>query len=170
MKNGEKSVEFKKILVPIDFSSYSDEAVNYAAIISKKFEAEFILMHVIESLPYTVTDTLRLIEHRRALETIAKSLLDNLSKKLRETKVAVRTFLVSGAAYHEILKKSQREKVDLIVMGTHGRTGLEHLLLGSVAEKVVRLSSCPVLTVRLPRTKVKIKPSNRLKKRGVTLY
>jgi len=72
-----------------------------------------------------------------------------LRKQLREKNLKVKTYLVSGAPYREILKKTQLEKVDLIVMGTHGRTGVAHLLLGSVAERVVRLSPCPVLTVRL---------------------
>lgn len=170
MKRGEKSIAFKKILVPIDFSSYSDQALNYAATISKKFNAQVILMHVIESLPYSVTDSLVLIDHKRALETTARSLLDNWSKKLREKKVAVTTFLVSGVAYHEIIKKARQEKVDLIVMGTHGRTGLEHLLLGSVAEKVLRLCACPVLTVRLPAAESKSKLSRRPSTRGTTLY
>ena len=57
---------------------------------------------------------------------------------------------MSGTPYREILKKSRQERADLIVMGTHGWTGVKHLLLGNVAEKVVRLSSCPVLTVRIP--------------------
>ena len=72
-----------------------------------------------------------------------------MRKQLREKNLKVKTYLVSGTPYREILKKTQLEKVDLIVMGTHGRTGVEHLLLGSVAERVVRLSPCPVLTVRL---------------------
>ena len=73
----------------------------------------------------------------------------NLRKQLRKKNLKVKTYLVSGTPYWEILKKTQLEKVDLIVMGTHGRTGVEHLLLGSVAERAVRLSPCPVLTVRL---------------------
>ncbi len=170
MKREGRSAAFRKILVPIDFSSYSDQALNYAATISKKFNAQVILMHVIESLPYSVTDSLVLIDHRRALETTAKSLLDNWSERLSEKKVAVTTFIASGAAYHEIVKKAQREKVDLIVMGTHGRTGLEHLLLGSVAEKVLRLCSCPVLTVRSPVATLKAKLSRPPRTRGTTLY
>jgi nucleotide-binding universal stress UspA family protein len=61
----------------------------------------------------------------------------------------VRRFLANGFAYQEILKKVRKDRVDLVVMGTHGRTGLGHFLLGSVTEKVVRMASCPVLTVRL---------------------
>ena len=149
MRRKEKRPHIRGIMVPVDFSSYSKQAVNYAAMIAKKFNAGIVLAHVIDSLSYSVTDTLKVIEHRRALETIAGTLLDNLSKQLREKNLKVKTYLVSGAPYREILKKTQLEKVDLIVMGTHGRTGVAHLLLGSVAERVVRLSPCPVLTVRL---------------------
>jgi len=149
VRRKEKRPHIRGIMVPVDFSSYSKQAVNYAAMIAKKFNAGIVLAHVIDSLSYSVTDTLKVIEHRRALETIAGTLLDNLSKQLREKNLKVKTYLVSGAPYREILKKTQLEKVDLIVMGTHGRTGVAHLLLGSVAERVVRLSPCPVLTVRL---------------------
>ena len=149
MRRKEKGPQIRGIMVPVDFSSYSKQAVNYAAMIAKKFNVGIVLAHVIDSLSYSVTDTLKVIEHRRALETIAGTLLDNLSKQLREKNLKVKTYLVSGAPYREILKKTQLEKVDLIVMGTHGRTGVAHLLLGSVAERVVRLSPCPVLTVRL---------------------
>ena len=149
MRRKEKGPQIRGIMVPVDFSSYSKQAVNYAAMIAKKFNAGIVVAHVIDSLSYSVTDTLKVIEHRRALETIAGTLLDNLSKQLREKNLKVKTYLVSGAPYREILKKTQLEKVDLIVMGTHGRTGVAHLLLGSVAERVVRLSPCPVLTVRL---------------------
>ena len=149
MRRKEKGPQIRGIMVPVDFSSYSKQAVNYAAMIAKKFNAGIVLAHVIDSLSYSVTDTLKVIEHRRALETIAGTLLDNLSKQLREKNLKVKTYLVSGAPYREILKKTQLEKVDLIVMGTHGRTGVAHLLLGSVAERVVRLSPCSVLTVRL---------------------
>jgi len=149
VRRKEKGPQIRGIMVPVDFSSYSKQAVNYAAMIAKKFNAGIVVAHVIDSLSYSVTDTLKVIEHRRALETIAGTLLDNLSKQLREKNLKVKTYLVSGTPYREILKKTQLEKVDLIVMGTHGRTGVAHLLLGSVAERVVRLSPCPVLTVRL---------------------
>lgn len=144
---------FKKILVPTDFSRHSDLALQYASMLALQFKSELILMHVVESLAYSVTDTLNIVEHRRALETIAGTLLDNLCKEVRANGLEVRTFLASGYAYKEILKRAKQEQVDLIVMGTHGRTGVEHLLLGSVAEKLVRLSACPVLTVRPQMTR-----------------
>lgn len=138
-----------KILVPVDFSSYSQSTIDYAAMIAERFDASVVLLHVIESLPYSVTDTFKVVEHRKSLETLATSLLQNLSDGLRARKLAVRTRLVWGTASREILSEARRQKPDLIVMGTHGRTGLPHVVLGSVAEKTVRLSGVPVLTVPL---------------------
>jgi nucleotide-binding universal stress UspA family protein len=94
------------------------------------------------------------------LETIARSLLENCSIKLLEARLRVKSHLASGIPHRETLQKAKEEKADLIVMGTHGRTGVEHLLLGSVAEKVVRLSPYPVLTVRLP-------PARQIKAEGL---
>ncbi len=136
-----------KILVPTDFSSTARRAADYAARLAKKSGAAIVLVHVIESFPYSVTDTLHVVDHRRALEKTAGMLLENLREELTAEDLPVRTRLANGAPHEEILKISRREKADLIVMGTHGRTGLQHMMLGSVAEKVVRLARCPVLTV-----------------------
>jgi nucleotide-binding universal stress UspA family protein len=138
-----------KILVPVDFSSYSQSTIDYASMIAERFDATVIVLHVIESLPYSVTDTFKVIAHRNSLQTLATSLLQNLSDALRARKLAVKTRLVWGTASREILSEARREKPDLIVMGTHGRTGLPHVVMGSVAEKTVRLSRVPVLTVPL---------------------
>jgi nucleotide-binding universal stress UspA family protein len=113
-----------------------------------KFEAQIILMHVVESLHYSVTDTFNVVEHETALMTIARSLLDNMCQMVREKGLPVKDYLTSGTPYREILKTSNEDQVDLIIMGTHGRTGVEHFLFGSVAERVVRLARIPVLTVR----------------------
>lgn len=160
MERKKKRQRIKKILVPTDFSPHSNLAVDYAAVMARQSKAEIILMHVIGPLTYHVTDTLNIVEHRRALETIARSLLENCSIKLLEARLRVKSHLASGIPHREILQMAKEEKVDLIVMGTHGRTGVEHLLLGSVAEKVVRLSPYPVLTVRLP-------PARQIKAEGL---
>lgn len=145
-----ESAKIKKILVPTDFSPSSKVAVDYAATIAKQFHAEIVLIHVIESSAYSVTDTLIVVNHEAALKTTAEALMDNLHKACVERGLSVTTDLVSGVPYREIVKKAERDGIDLIVIGTHGRTGVERLLLGSVAEKVVRLATCPVLTVRWP--------------------
>jgi glycine betaine transporter len=142
-------MRIKKILVPIDFSAYSENTIDYASTIAERFDATLILFHVIESLPYSVTDAFKVVEHRKGLQTLATSLLRNLSDEIRARKLPTKTRLVWGTASREILSEARRERPDLIVMGTHGRSGLPHAILGSVAEKVVRLSGVPVLTVPL---------------------
>jgi nucleotide-binding universal stress UspA family protein len=144
-----KTRRIRKIIVPLDFSSSSESTIDYASMIAERFAATLILVHVIESLPYSVTDTFQIVEHRRALKTLASSLLGNLSDDLRARNLDVKTHLVWGNPAREILAKARREKADLIIMGTHGRTGLPHMVMGSVAEKTVRLSRIPVLTVPL---------------------
>lgn len=140
-------MQMKKILVATDFSPFSERAVDYAVGMAVKFDSDVLLVHVIESLNYSLTDTMTVVGHEKALSVTAKALLENLVKQVIEKKRSVRSFLVSGTPYREIIKKAQEEDVDLIVVGTHGRTGVEHFLLGSVAEKVIRLAACPVLTV-----------------------
>lgn len=140
-------MQMNKLLVATDFSSFSDRALDYAAGMATKFGAEVFIIHVIESLNYSLTDTMTLVGHEKALTVTAKALLENLVKQLSEKDRSVRSILVSGTPYREIIKISQEEKVDLIVVGTHGRSGVEHFLLGSVAEKVIRLAACPVVTV-----------------------
>lgn len=165
-----KTRQIKKIVVPIDFSSYSDSTIDFASMIAERFAATLILVHVIESLPYSITDTLQLVEHRRALETLASSLLRNLSDDLRRRNLVVKTHLVWGNPSREIQAKVRREKADLIVMGTHGRSGLPHLVLGSVAEKTVRLSPIPVLTVPLSFKGARKRARTRPNTKAITLF
>jgi nucleotide-binding universal stress UspA family protein len=169
MKRKRASPGIKKILVATDFSSHSKRAMDYAASLAKEAGAGIVLMHVIESFPYSVTDTLHIVDHRRALEKTAGFLLENLRQELAGAGVSVKSLLTNGAPYEEILKASRREKADLIVMGTHGRTGVKHLILGSVAEKVVRLSSCPVMTIPFPARGRRTMPAQAAGK-PVTLY
>src|SRR5215468_6756138 len=139
----------RKIIVPLDFSSSSQTTIDYASMIAEKFAATLILVHVIESLPYSITDTFQVVGHRRALRKLANTLLRNCSDDLRARNLSVKTYLVWGNPSREILKKARREKADLIIMGTHGRSGLPHMVIGSVAEKTVRRSGIPVLIVPL---------------------
>jgi len=145
-RNTEKLI--KKILVGTDFSPYSEKAVDYAVQLANEFGAKIVLVHVIESFGYSVTDSMTVVGHDKALTVTAKALLDNLKKQLMEEGLSVNGHLADGTPYREIIKKAKEEAVDLIVVGTHGRSGVEHLLIGSVAEKVVRAAHCPVLTVR----------------------
>ena len=146
-----------RILVPTDFSDCSAAALEFAVTLAKPFHAALILVHVIEPLPYNGMEGLMLIDYQPLLKSRAKALLDRLSKLPLKENLPVATHLTDGIPFREIINLAKREKADLIVIGTHGRTGFDHLLTGSVAEKVVRLSTCPVVAVHsqpaVPRRK-----------------
>jgi len=157
---------FSKILVATDFSEDADLALSQAEELARKFGSEIILLHVDQALtpviispePGTSFDpgmfeaADRLAEERRL---IAQRELDRTVNRLRESGLKARSILRVGAAFVEIIATAQAEAVDLVVMGTHGRTGLSHVLIGSVAERVVRKCPCAVLTVRKPGRKFK---------------
>jgi len=161
-------VPIRKILVPIDFSPHSNQVMKYASAIAQAFDATIILMHVVDSASYSVTDTFNIVNRRRPLETIARALLGSWAEQV-DGGIRVQPHLATGFAYQEILKKTRKDQVDLIVMGTHGRTGLGHFFLGSVTEKIVRLAPCPVLTVRLDDKALKATARQRERKKRATL-
>ena len=146
----------RKILVPMDFSACADAALNYAAELARRFDAHLQLFHVV-ALPMLYPNgselaTAPLFEVTASSEAVARRTLDELAAHLElpAGRVTVRT--VVGMPVTEILDAVQKERIDLIVMGTHGRGMIDHLLLGSVAERVVRKSPVPVLTVHGPAT------------------
>ncbi|MCG3116968.1 MAG: universal stress protein [Candidatus Manganitrophus sp. SA1] len=147
MKKPSTRQAIRKILVPTDFSPHSEQAADYAAMLADGFQAEIVLLHVVEPFPYSVTDTMTVINHGEALKTIASSLLENARAKLEQNGATVEAHLTRGVPYEEILAWAGKKKIDLIVMGTRGRTGVGHFLLGSVADRVVHLAPCPVLTM-----------------------
>jgi nucleotide-binding universal stress UspA family protein len=143
----------RKILVPIDFSPHSNEAVAWAADLARRFDAGITLAHVYQPvsliLPegYVLKSATAIAELTQALD----SALAQARRDLESTSPGIRidTVLLQGAPFAEIVRHAREGSFDLVVVGTHGRTGLKPALLGSVAEKVVRKSPCPVLTVRL---------------------
>ena len=144
-------VTLKKILCPVDHSECSYLALKYAISLALKDEAKLYLMHVIDSRLYD-TEIYKLspyklneIDESRIRTDLMKSLPEGTTDVLE-----VETIVVKGVPFNEIINASTEINVDLIVIGTHGRTGLSHVMLGSVAEKVVRKATCPVLTVRMP--------------------
>lgn len=141
---------FKKILCPIDFSEFTDETLLYALDIAKKYDAELHLIHVIPNLNYfTPYESFftpeNLIVVEKNMEAEVNKDFEDIMKKID---VPVKKVVKNGAAFVEIIDYAKSESIDLIIIGTHGRTGLEHILIGSVAERVIRKSPCPVLTVR----------------------
>jgi nucleotide-binding universal stress UspA family protein len=145
----------KKILAPTDFAPSSQVADDLALELAQRFHVPLVLLHVYQ-LPTTIgkgLPTLPISDYVRLIEDSAQSALNNEAARLSGKGVEVTTTLVStvlksGSAWEEILEAAKKLDAGLIVMGTHGRRGLPHALLGSVAEKVVRLSPIPVLTVR----------------------
>jgi universal stress protein A len=136
----------KKILYPTDFSPISEEALAYAASLAHDCGAELLIVHVRENPPaYVVGDMMAYGSDSDATPQLKQLLASSVP---RAVSVDFRHVLVSGTPAEEIVRLAKEENVDLIVMATHGRTGLTHLLMGSVAEAVVRRSPCPVLAYK----------------------
>ena len=157
----------KRILIPVDFSDDSLNALAYARDLAVASAPELVVLHVIEPVYYAApTDlyatspnlALLLDEQRKAAKTQLARIAGGLEKK----GVRVRTILKTGSPAQVIVDTAKSVKADLVVVSTHGRTGLAHMVMGSVAEKVVRGASCPVLTVR--RAVLKSRRGKRKKK------
>lgn len=147
-----KSFSLKKILVPVDFSNPSKKALQYALPLASQFGAEITLLYVLEPIPYP-NDFLAsypLVADNSDLLKAARKELTELSEKLKAGSQPAQTLLRHGNPAHEICAAAKDLGIDLIVISTHGYTGLKHVLLGSTAEKVVRHAPCPVMTVRAP--------------------
>ena len=144
-----------KILVPTDFSEHADTALQYAAAISQKFEAPLVLVHVYASPVIPVPDGYVIVSATE-LADLRSRLQEGLERDKAKAEALgahqVETVLAEGTAWEQIVETAKQRGADFIVMGTHGRTGLSHLILGSTAEKVVRKANCAVLTVG-PRIK-----------------
>jgi len=146
-------IKLSRIVCPTDFSPTSSRAVDYAATMADSFGAELILLHVIPRMDYPLRSfgMASSLQHiNEELEIRAKEGLEQRVELLHKSlpDVKMRVVVQHGDAYEATLSCATAESADMIVMGTHGHTGIKHALLGSTAEKVVRLSKIPVLTVR----------------------
>jgi nucleotide-binding universal stress UspA family protein len=146
-------LNIKKILVPIDFSEYSKNALKYAQEFSKYFGAEIVLIYVVEPMLYPPDFSMGQI----AMPTIdieldkrAKEELEKLAKNEIASDIKTEIIIKTGKPFVEIIQTASDLDVDLIIIATHGHSGVEHILFGSTAEKVVRKAPCPVLTLREP--------------------
>lgn len=141
--------DFKHILVATDFASSSERALELAVKLAAKFDAKLTLLHVWEIPVYPYMDfVLSSAELLRSVEEAAQQRLAAMLSELQKRLPSARSLLKMGVPWEQILATAKEEQADVIVMGTHGRRGVEHVLMGSVAEKVVRLASVPVLTAR----------------------
>jgi nucleotide-binding universal stress UspA family protein len=147
-------IDLHRILVPTDFGKSSDNAMTYALAFAQKFGAEVWLLHVVQDLslfiPEAVFVTPPPAPPVEQFITAARAALERVVARLNAHGVGVHPEVGVGPPYDEIIRCAKEKEIDLIVMGTHGHTGLAHVFLGSVAEKVVRRAPCPVLTVRHP--------------------
>jgi universal stress protein A len=144
-------MEIRQILAPTDFSELSKQAIARAYELAQTFGAKLVLLHVVELPAYPVEVFLPSAEGTRLLDDLERQARLDLAQLLPQAqndKVEIACQTVVGTPYLKILEVAAAEKVDLIVIATHGRTGLSHLVVGSVAERVVRMAPCPVLTIR----------------------
>lgn len=135
------------ILCPTDFSIGAEEALRYALFLARVHGAKVKLVHVDDFSSFGFPGAGPMIEERHEKQWAE---LDALAARHRSDEVAIETDLAHGTAYETIVEYAGLADADMIVLGTHGRTGLSRMLLGSVAERVVRTSRVPVLTVRHP--------------------
>ena len=145
-------LEMKKILVPIDFSDCSLHAMGLALSFAEHFHGRVVLLHVVEPTMYPENHTglsAAFDEANQSLVNSAREQLEALARK-HVTSAPVETLVRIGHAHSEITDTANALGSNIIIIATHGYTGLKHVLLGSTAEKVVRNAHCPVLTVRGP--------------------
>jgi universal stress protein A len=148
--SSQASIELRKILVPLDFSPMSEKAFRYAIRFAEQFGSAILLLHVIQPVVYpadfgyppTLVDALD--------DTMQQAVQERLSAVASRAPLQIATLIRLGQPYHEITIAAKELNIDLIIITTHGHTGLKHALLGSTAERVVRHAPCPVLTLREP--------------------
>jgi len=145
--------KIRRIVCPTDFSPTAHHACDYAAEIAQSFAAELILLHVIPELSYPTRSFGMAVAYPHLREELHKRATEELEveRKRLDPKTKTTTELRDGVSHEQILDCAKARAADLIVMGTHGHTGLAHMMLGSTAERVVRMSACPVMTVRMPQ-------------------
>ncbi|HCX89755.1 MAG: universal stress protein [Deltaproteobacteria bacterium CG12_big_fil_rev_8_21_14_0_65_43_10] len=148
-------VEINRILFCHDFSDTADFAFPYAILIAEKFSASLYIIHVIEETFYHApylgafldAETVKRISEE--MEKKTRQQLDDVCKSKADMLNEYHPVISRGMAFSEIISVTKEKEIDLIIMGTHGRTGLGHVLFGSVAERVLREAPCPVLTVHM---------------------
>jgi nucleotide-binding universal stress UspA family protein len=145
-------INLKRILVPTDFSESARHALTYAVSFAREYKAEIVLLHVVENLTVGYASDLFPVPMAEVFEEIsgyAKIELGKLAAEVRSKGAEVREQVIQGKPSTEILRIAREETADMIVLGTHGKGLLDQALFGSTAERVLRKTPCPVLTVRL---------------------
>lgn len=145
--------DFKRILLASDFSETAACAVEHAVLMAKAFGAALHVLHVVENEIPAIMDGMAYlpVNYFEEIEKQAAEQLEQVITREDRDTLSVTLAIRKGASFLEIIRYARDQKMDLIVLGTHGRGALAHVLLGSVAEKVVRKAPCAVLTVRHPQ-------------------
>lgn len=153
--------DIKRILFATDFSDNSKYALTFAISFAQKYDAMLYILHVIQQPSYPLGMYAEISFD--AMDKFSQSISDAVEKEMQTLKekdlrgyAQYECMIVHGTPFLEILRMAKEKNAELIVVGTHGRTGLDHVLFGSTAEKVVRRAPCPVLSVRLPGKEFKI--------------
>lgn len=144
-------MQIKTILFPTDFSNGARAALDHAISLAKDYQAKLILLYVIQDISIAEWYIPSSLSVADLVEDMQKSAWQEMDKWIAEVSKQVKDaekMVVRGVPFVEIIRTAKERNADLIVIGTHGRTGIDHMLFGSTAEKVVRKASCPVLTVR----------------------
>lgn len=167
------AVSVRTILAPTDFSDGSLEAMRRAVELAKVFSAKVVFLHVMEQPAYGIELSLAQPAAHREVGAVLAEMLREHVERVKAQGIEVEWHLEVGTPFLEIRAAAKRYRADLIVMGTHGRTGLAHAVLGSVAERVVQHAPCPVLTVkalREPNRQVRHIPSPKTPPLGGYLF
>ena len=146
-------MEIKKILFAADFSEGSSSSLPYAVDFAKRYGAKLYLVHVLYDISKASgshVPHISLDEMYKDMEESAKAELGKCFIEEMRTQKDVERVVLKGTPYEEICHFAEKNKIDLVVIGTHGRKGLDRMLFGSTAEQIVRNAPCPVLTVRIP--------------------
>jgi len=145
-------IRLKTILFPTDFSETSQEAARYAISFAREFKAKVFVLHVVNEKIFTeglnMPRVVSIEELEREMTEEARKRLKTLVPAEEAEGLDWETVIRQGEPFIEIIRFAKDQDVDLIVIGTHGRSGFEHIIFGSTAEKVVRKAPCPVLSVR----------------------
>jgi nucleotide-binding universal stress UspA family protein len=145
-------MQIKTILFPTDFSNGARAAMDHAISLAKDYNAKLILLYVIQDISIAEWYIPSSISVTDLVEDMQKSAWKEMEKWNAEVAAKVKDveqMVIRGVPFVEIIKAAKNKNADMIVIGTHGRTGIDHMLFGSTAEKVVRKAPCPVLTVRI---------------------
>ena len=147
-------IKIEKILFPTDFSEHSRHAFNYAISFAKEYGAILFVVHVIEDVQYLANaymfDVPMMPSFADMEQNRLKEMQEFIDREVDDPNIKIEKVVRHGRPFIEIIQLAKEENADLIVTATHGRGGLEHVLFGSVAEKVVRKAPCPVLSIRKP--------------------